>query len=72
MSHYTRIRSSYSSYRQLQEGKESNVIKGATSPGFRRFFVISVQKLVVGNLTHEKHYLLTSKGRYDLNLRIEI
>ena len=35
--------------------------------GISQIFFLTVQKLVVGNLTHEKHYLLTSKGRYDLN-----
>ena len=32
-------------------------VRGATSRGFRGFFVQSILKLVIGNLTHAQHYL---------------
>jgi len=31
-------------------------LKGALSQGFRRFLVLTVLKLVVGNFAHEKQY----------------
>ena len=36
------------------------------------FSFLTALKLVVGNLTHKKHYLRTSKGMYNLNLQREI
>ena len=31
-------------------------LKGATSRGVCRFLVLTILELIVGNLTHEKHY----------------
>ncbi len=32
-------------------------VKGIMSQGFHNFLVLTVLKLVVGNFTHERHYL---------------
>ena len=43
--------------------------KRATSRGFRGFWAQTILKLVVAKLIHAEHYLLTSTGRYNLNLQ---
>ena len=43
-------------------------LKGALSRGFRRFLVSTVLKLVIGNLTHENHYLYFKHLKEDITL----
>ena len=43
--------------RNTRESVLVSHFKGALSRGFRRFLVLTVLKLVVGNLTRENHYL---------------
>ena len=41
------------------------------SPGFSSLFVITVQKIQLVTLFHAQNVLLTAKGRYQVNFRID-
>ena len=45
--------------------------KGTMSPGFCSFFVITVQIIQLVTLFHAQNVLFTTKGRYQVNFRID-
>ena len=44
------------------------LVRGGTSLGFRGFLALTIVTLLVANLIHAEHYLLTSTGKYNLKL----